>query len=693
MHLGIAFSIAKSYADSAVEFAKKAKDDVLFAGAYNSLGNVYLNNGNYAMGLEQFNIAESYARKSGKRQLLAKIINNKALCYERTGNYKKAFEMHFMALTIRQELKLPKEIALSYENMGAGYFYIGDVATSINYTKKAIAIVEKENDLKFLGELYGNLGVGYFNQYKDSLALHSYLKALDYAIKAKNKDGEASVCINLCSFFNELGQPLRAKEYVMKALHIENFYNNEKTIDLYSNLATTYKNLNKPDSALYFYQNALSKAKQLKFRRKIADVYNSLFMFYKEKGDYKNALEYKTLFHILNDSIAGEKNLKNIAEFETIYKTEKKNKEIELLNAENKIQKESSENRKKLLWVSLGGLALAIFAAAAFYMNFRRKKKDNIILQEKNIEIEKQKNLIAEKNKEIVDSINYAKRLQDAILPPQELIQKQLSQSFILYKPKDIVAGDFYWMYVSSELKVRSPEKGKVSELPATNYQLIAVADCTGHGVPGALVSVVCANALNTAVKEFGLHEPAKILDKVNELVEETFGKSASEVKDGMDISLIKIEAINDHPDNKLPKGKMVIPKGQSLSEYIESNKKYNIQWAGANNPLWYIKDGVWEEIKADKQPVGKFEYRKPFTNHSLQLKVNDSLFLISDGYADQFGGEHGKKINTKSLKDLLLKNSNASPQKQKETLEDEFVKWKGNSEQVDDVCIMGVRL
>jgi serine phosphatase RsbU (regulator of sigma subunit) len=336
-------------------------------------------------------------------------------------------------------------------------------------------------------------------------------------------------------------------------------------------------------------------------------------------------------------------------------------------------------------------LILALVAAVSFYRNFARKKKDNILLQEKNSEIQKQKDLIAEKNKEIVDSINYAKRLQQAILPPVELIQKLLAQTFVLYIPKDIVAGDFYWTHVSAELGVRSSEN--TNELQTTNYQLLAVADCTGHGVPGAMVSVVCANALNAAVKEFGLSEPAKILDKVNELVEETFAKSTDEVKDGMDISLIRVEVVNDNPGNKLQKGKLIIPKGKSLTDVLDSNKRYKIEWAGANNPLWYIKDGEWLELKADKQPVGKFENRKPFTANHIELKAGDSFFLISDGFADQFGGTEGKKIKNKLLKEILLKHSNQSPQQQKEILEKEFTSWKGDYEQVDDVCIIGVRL
>jgi len=693
-HKTSAGDIATLYADSAMSYAREKNDPVILAGAYNAVGNAYLNKGHYQLALDQFKLGEKYARLKNKRQLLAKIINNKALCYERMGNYKKTFEMHFLALTIRQELKIPNDIALSYQNIGVTYFYIGDIPSCINVTQKAIEIEEKEKNYKFLGQLYGNLGICYFQQYKDSLTFDAYRKALHYSKLGKDLNGEAAVYINLSSFYNDVGQPAKAKNYLMKALALENFDNPEKTIDVYINLGNVYKGLHLHDSAIYYYGKAVKQAKELGFKRKILDAYNVLFNYYKEKEDYKNALEYKTLFHLLNDTLVNEKNLKNIAEFETIYKTEKKNKEIELLNAENKIQKEKTENNKRLLWVSLCGLLLAILAAVAFYRNFARKKKDNVLLQEKNVQIQKQKHLIEEKNKEIVDSINYAKRLQEAILPPVELIQKQLPQSFVLYMPKDIVAGDFYWTYLISRQQAESSMQAVNSSMPPSgDCLLIAVGDCTGHGVPGAMVSVVCANAMNAAVKEFGLREPAKILDKVSELVEQTFEKSASEVKDGMDISLVKITAINENPENKLQKGKLVIPKGKSLSDVIEENKKYEIEWAGANNPLWYIKSGEWQEIKADKQPVGKFDNRKPFTLNRIELKAGDSFFLFSDGFADQFGGKDGKKIKNKNLKEFLYKNASLPSQQQKEILEREFNSWKSNYEQVDDVCIIGVRL
>jgi serine phosphatase RsbU (regulator of sigma subunit) len=279
-------------------------------------------------------------------------------------------------------------------------------------------------------------------------------------------------------------------------------------------------------------------------------------------------------------------------------------------------------------------------------------------LNEQNITLE-------EKQKEILDSIAYAKRLQEAILPSQNFVNKHLPESFVLYKPKDIVAGDFYWMHVFTD------------EITNKEITLIAAADCTGHGVPGALVSVVCSNALNRTVTEFKIFEPSKILDKVRELVIETFERSDYDVKDGMDISLCSI---------------------------TKNGEDYSIKWSGANNSLWYITPSfninnkessvtLLSEIKANKQPIGKTDTPKPFTQHQITLNKNDVIYLFTDGFADQFGGPKGKKLKSLAMKELLTSISHKSMTTQKIEIEAFFNNWKKDLEQVDDVCVIGIRL
>jgi serine phosphatase RsbU (regulator of sigma subunit) len=328
------------------------------------------------------------------------------------------------------------------------------------------------------------------------------------------------------------------------------------------------------------------------------------------------------------------------------------------------------------------------FMVLMMAFNLRKTEKANVLISAQKKEIE-------EKNKDILDSITYAKRLQNAILPPLATIKQNLPESFVLYKPKDIVAGDFYWMEVASlpskgGFKESSTDKNTdlVSIPPLEGGEaviLIAAADCTGHGVPGAMVSVVCSNALNRTVKELKITEPGKILDKVRELVLETFEKSQDNVQDGMDISLAAITA-------SLPsKGGLNIASSEISS--LGSGGAVSVQWSGAYNSLWYIMDGKMIEIPADKQPIGKNDKPLPFNTHNLQLQKGDILYLFTDGYADQFGGPKGKKFKYKQLQELLLANADRPMEEQKRKLEGALDGWKGNLEQVDDILVIGIRI
>ncbi|MBK9191595.1 MAG: SpoIIE family protein phosphatase [Crocinitomicaceae bacterium] len=268
-------------------------------------------------------------------------------------------------------------------------------------------------------------------------------------------------------------------------------------------------------------------------------------------------------------------------------------------------------------------------------------------LQNKNHLLEHQKAEIQEKTNDILDSIKYAKRIQNTILPGEDKLKHIFEHDhFVLYKPKDIVSGDFYWA------------------AKFENKTIFSAIDCTGHGVPGAFVSIVGYNALNRTVNEFGLRQPAQILDKLTNLVVDTFTQSESQTKDGMDIGLCSID-----------------------------NTTLKLEFSGANNPCVVIRNGEAIELKPDKQPIGEFDERKPFTNHDFQLQSGDCVYVLSDGYADQFGGPKGKKLKFKALRDLLIEISILHPKEQLKKLDDAFNEWKGDYEQLDDVCLFGVKI
>ena len=261
---------------------------------------------------------------------------------------------------------------------------------------------------------------------------------------------------------------------------------------------------------------------------------------------------------------------------------------------------------------------------------------------------ETQKQLVERKNKEILDSISYAKRIQAAMMPTEDYLHEKFKEIAIFYKPKDIVAGDFYWFEESEDLK------------------MIAVADCTGHGVPGAMVSVVCYNALNRSVREYGLTDPGQILDKTKEIILSELSRNDENVKDGMDISLV-----------------------------VFDKKSNEIRWSGANNPLWLVSSASKElvEVKADKQPIGVHILSKSFTTHRMMLNSGDVLVLFTDGFADQFGGASGKKFKSANLKRLISENSTISMESFEKRLTTTFDEWMGDEEQVDDVCVIALRV
>ncbi|MGB0525454.1 MAG: YfiR/HmsC family protein [Flammeovirgaceae bacterium] len=250
------------------------------------------------------------------------------------------------------------------------------------------------------------------------------------------------------------------------------------------------------------------------------------------------------------------------------------------------------------------------------------------------------------KNEDIIASITAAKRIQDSILPSTQLLNKYFVDSFVWYQPKDIVSGDFYWM----------EEEG--------DYLFFAVADCTGHGVPGAMVSVMCSNLLTKIVKELQVKQPNKMLDLAVALLEKSFAKSDVEMTDGMDIA---------------------------ICSYHKASRELN--YAGAYNSLYLVRAQQMQVIKATRQPVGKHLKPKPFENHQVMMQAGDQLYLFSDGLVDQFGGPDNKKFMPKQFRKLLLDHHQETMSAQKMALEQAFLHWKGDLPQVDDICVMGVKI
>ena len=567
--------------------------------------------------------------------------------HQRLSNYSDALKFTFEACKINEQIGDSNDLAFNYNTIGSIYRVSNKLDEGATYYTKALKIRENQNDSNGIASCLNNLGIVYMIKAEYDTGMTMWGESLRIKLAIGDSIGASTTMNNMAMYYRDTGETEKALDFFNSVLRIKSRINDHTGISMaYHNLGELYIKDNQLQKGLDYYNMSLEKAKVAKSKQLISFLHLTLAELYYDNKKYKLAYDNYVIFSNINDSIFSEKTVKNLDEIESKYENEKNSILIKSLEKEKLAQDE----KQTLIIISsaLGFLAMLIIILIVF-KNYRQKKKDHSIISE-------QKNILFEKNREITDSISYAKRLQEAILPPTSLIKEKLPNSFIVFQPKDVVSGDFYWMESINDLTI------------------FAVADCTGHGVPGAMVSVVCSNALNRAVNEFKLIEPAKVLDKVRELVIETF-------RAGTKTGEINIEDIKD---------------GMDISLCVLNTKTYELEYSGANNPLWILRkdEAEIEEIKADKQPIGVYHSDdKPFTNHKVKLNMGDAIYLFSDGFADQFGGEKGKKLKYKPFKNMLISIKDKSLVQQQDHLVNAFKSWKGEMEQIDDVCIMSVKI
>jgi serine phosphatase RsbU (regulator of sigma subunit) len=642
---------SKEEADSLINLTLKEKDDSVLLSLYNDIGSAtYKLDQQLAKKYWEmaFNIATEKVKSNRSEfylEQLSNANNGLGIISRRSGNYSEALSYYQRCLKINEETGNTDNLGFTYLNIGVIYRDLEDYDKAIEYYQKSLDIRLNGTDSAALAGCYNSFGI-----------LYRRMKELDKALEYYNKSLELSALVNddenVAQSYNNIGVIYVMQEKYDEAIKIFN-----KGYDMHSkhsdqagmvryhaNMSHVYDKLGNTTKAISEGEKAHKIYFEMGRRADLFQVASKLSHLYAKKNDYKKSLTYYKEFIALRDSVFNENTTLEIAQKEMQFEFDKKLMADSLARAEEEkiqaleYQQELSEQR---MFMYGGGLILLIVLIFSIII-FNRLK----ITNKQKAVIEQQKLIVEEKNKEITDSITYAKRIQTAMLPSIEKIQESLPSSFVYYQPKDIVAGDFYWF------------------MKKDNKILLAVADCTGHGVPGAMVSVVCHNALNRAVNDFNLINPAKILDKTAELVIEAFKKNNEDVKDGMDISLCSFD--------------------------LENNK---LEYAGAINSLFYISENKLTEVKGDKQPIGQYAKIKPFTQHSIDLVAGDKVYLFSDGYPDQFGGEKGKKFMYKRFRDLILTISDKEFSKQKNMLEDDFNHWKQDLEQLDDVCVIGVKI
>lgn len=631
---------------------------------------------------------QQHKEKQSYQRTLAEVKNSIGAYYYVTGNTKKAIDFWNESIAIRFVLKDEYGIALSYTNMGFFYYNSNDLAMAVDYWQKALAISDKINNitlqsssLSCLGGVYSRLG-----EHKKSKEVYNKL----LHIKQQNNDETdlESIYYNLASINNILNDKVTSLQYIKKAIYYSiKARSSEIEANTYQLLATIYERESKNDSAKYFFEKSYHLAKQGGFTRCLVttcrefsdflrnqkdykqalvlaqesyalaqkinspsekkDASLSLSLAYEKNGDVKNALFYFKQFFFTTDSMVKANNEKEVLKKQLDFDHEREKlslqKEQEKKDA---LEIEEKQKQKIILYSVIVVLLLAILLIIIVYRSFKVKKKANIELESKNTLIQKQKEIVEEHQKEILDSIHYAKRIQNTIIAHTDFVNENIPNNFILFNPKDIVSGDFYWASKQNEAFY------------------FAICDSTGHGVPGAFMSLLNIGYLSEAINEKGVFAPNEVFNYVRRKL--TIGMSKEGQKDGFDGTLLKIT-----------------PSTNGLS----------IEYASANNKPILIRNHQIIELEANRMPVGYGERNESFNLFKLELKNSDTLYLFTDGYSDQFGGENGKKFMSKNLRELLASNAHLPLPKQKELLETTFSNWKGDLEQVDDVCVIGIKV
>lgn len=634
---------ALKLANEALSLSEKIDFNEGKMNSYNNIGLISYYSSNYEKALEYFNRSLKIAKQLNNKNKIAVALNNIGLVYDDKADYNKALDYYLQSLKISEEAGGSKwQLGSTYNNIALIYKFLGKYDEALEYQHKSLKIKTEINNKRGIGNSLHNIALIYKLKGDTAKSLEYNRKALVARKEANDESGTALTLNNIGSVYEDEGKYEVALFYFEQSLKIR-----EKLKDKY-NLAITlfsmgsnYCNRSKYEKGFQYLDRAMAIAKELNAKELIRYGYETYSESYAKMGNYQKAFESQKELINIKDSIFNSENTKQLNELQTKYESEKRQKELEIITKESEIQSLQLNKNKMWMFILIVSILLVVTLSLFLLNRFQLKQKANKLLEHQNIEITQQK-------KEITDSINYAKRIQESILPPDQHWKTLLPNSFIFYRPKDIVSGDFYWIEQKNE------------------FVCFAAVDCTGHGVPGALMSVVGFNLLTQAVNEVGLTEPAEILKHLDAGVTKTLRQSeeGKGVKDGMDLSLCTL-----------------------------NTKTNELQYAGAFNSLYYIRNHKIFEIKADKFPIGinLDGIVDNYTNHKIQLQKGDAVYLFSDGYADQFGGDKGKKFKYNQLKKLLSENYNKPIDTQKEIITNTFDNWKGNLEQVDDVVVIGL--
>ena len=634
------YEVAMQHAQKALVLSEKLDYEKGVAKAHGNIGLIYWYTNSFASALESFEKLLVISKKIGDKKGIATAFNNKGLIFMYQGNYKDAIGNFYKSLKIKEEIGDKAGVGISYLNIGNIYLNQGNNEMALSFFSKSLEINRALKDKKYEATNLNNMGIAYVEMGNPHKALEYYINARDIYREIGDKKGLAMAYSNVGLIYSELSELENALDNLMESLEIYMEIGDEQGMGVsYSNIANVYLKQKKIDEAFRFINKAINLLKPIGYKVGIKDAYSVLINIYKEKKDYKQALTYHKMYTDIKDSLLNESSNEQITEMNTKYESEKKEKDIQLLTKDKALQ-QSEIGRQKLIRNSfIIGLLLALVLAYVLFNRFQLTRK--------------QKHIIEAQNDQIVESINYSKRIQDSLLPSIESMQKALPGLFVFNLPKNIVSGDFYFF---KEFK---------------NYILLACVDCTGHGVPGGFMSTLGSLLLDKIADNEAL-KPSEILTRLNdEIVRILHQQAGGEIQDGMDLSVCLIDRNN-----------------------------HSIEFSGARNGIIVVSGDSATRYKASPLPVGGNYMKKGkpvernFQTQNISLNPTDWVYMYTDGFIEQVGGPENMPMNYGQFETQLINLSKKQTAVEKTNmLETSLVSWSGNNERTDDVLILGFQV
>ncbi|NOZ35034.1 MAG: tetratricopeptide repeat protein [Chlorobi bacterium] len=632
--------------------SQKETGSFLLAECYYSVALIEYNDLNFSSAEKDYNEAmqicnhlikysESQMIKTEVLKLKANIHSGIANIYIDKGYYSVALNNFLNAQKITDTLInngiIPeKESAAQFFHLGLIHYYLNNFQKSIKYYKKALEISEKYHNESAIAKINSNIGIVETQLNHIETALSYLKKALKYAEKEKNEILKAQIFDNMADCYSKQKNYHNAELYLAKAMIITEKYNSKQgKIYILLGLADVYNKTNKYRRAKDYSDRALILAESIKSISFIRDIYLQISEIYENEHHYEDALNYFKKYKTLEDSIINKEKLQQIQESESKYLSAKKQEEINRQKLE--LAKRDSELKIKKTQNYIFGAVVLFLIVLIFIIFITLKQKQKI------------NNLIQKQNKKITDSIEYAKKIQTAALPSEKVLNRLFKSHFVLFKPLQIVSGDFYWA------------------VKKDNFIVFAAADCTGHGIPGAFISMQGISFLNELTLISDLTRPDLILEEMRFILKKSFRQTGkfNEQSDGIDISLCSINTDTDE-----------------------------LYFAGANNSAYLIRNNEIIELEAVSNPIGIYYKEIAFKKQKFKLQKDDIIYLFTDGYADQFGINENKiqKFTIKRFRELLIEINQKPPAEQKEILEKTYFDRKKQSKQIDDILIFGIR-